>query len=823
MAIERMSLLLIEGHAKYVDEALLRCCESGIFHITQPSNSAFLKAKGETYTSLSGAGVYRPLLSRAAAVADMFGFKNNSPDYMQLELSEPSEFDEFLTSVEERLFKLRERQGELTSLHEQHTKVLGNIEQLLKLNSNLDDLFSLEYNRVRFGRLPIDGYHKLSLFENRNFVFFPYQDDGNYVWGMYMTSLFDSPDIDELFASIYFERIRLPDYIHGTPSEAREQLNSLIKSEAKELDDVKSDIDALKAKVETRLGRVMSKLRMLNESDELRSNVILSGSMFFLEGFVPSKEKRKFIEYLEAEIQPLTLRGTARNRHASQPDTDVPETVAETESRENPPQTEYNVVVGEMPVGSGIAKPPVRLRNNALFRPFEMFVNMYGLPEYDSIDCTPFVAITYTLIYGIMFGDLGQGLMICAIGFLLAHWKKIRLGEIMVRIGLSGAFFGTLYGSVFGNEELIRPFFQAPGFYKMIGAGAPPESLFNISSVLLVSSLALGIFLIIFSMILNIIIGFKQKDLVSALLSPSGVNGFILYTAVIAGLGLKFVGVDIMNTAYIVILIILPLCVQFFHKPIIGLVEKARKKAHGDRVSKDTELSAAIDRSAECITKGIAANTGGTYTYSDFLDSPFVNLRYGSFLYENYEILRNYTGMSRFFFFPLRIDSDRVTGVYIVAKEMTVEVDSLFESLGFTIAPMPDRPEGFVDGTAVPAVPESEAAGKHVKKSAGIFLIESVIDVFENSLSYLANTVSFLRVAGFVMSHAGMMMVVRVLSSGAGKGAIIVEIFGNLFVIGMEGFLVGIQVLRLEFYEMFCRFYKSGGKPFTPVNVSQNK
>jgi len=35
----------------------------------------------------------------------------------------------------------------------------------------------------------------------------------------------------------------------------------------------------------------------------------------------------------------------------------------------------------------------------------------------------------------------------------------------------------------------------------------------------------------------------------------------------------------------------------------------------------------------------------------------------------------------------------------------------------------------------------------------------------------------------------------------------------------MEGFLVGIQVLRLEFYEMFSRFYRSGGKPFKPISA----
>ena len=97
------------------------------------------------------------------------------------------------------------------------------------------------------------------------------------------------------------------------------------------------------------------------------------------------------------------------------------------------------------------------------------------------------------------------------------------------------------------------------------------------------------------------------------------------------------------------------------------------------------------------------------------------------------------------------------------------------------------------------------------------FIVEGIIELFESCLTYVTNTMSFLRVGGFILSHAGMMLVVSILAESAGGGAIVVQILGNLFVIGVEGFLVGIQVLRLEFYEIFSRFYKGDGKPFNPV------
>ncbi|MBR4223911.1 MAG: ATPase, partial [Oscillospiraceae bacterium] len=95
-------------------------------------------------------------------------------------------------------------------------------------------------------------------------------------------------------------------------------------------------------------------------------------------------------------------------------------------------------------------------------------------------------------------------------------------------------------------------------------------------------------------------------------------------------------------------------------------------------------------------------------------------------------------------------------------------------------------------------------------------------ECFEYLLGYATNTLSFVRVGGFVLSHAGMMSVVLALSEMAGSGSVIVMVLGNIFVMGLEGLLSGIQVLRLEFYEMFSRYYVGGGKPFTPVHVGMD-
>ena len=103
------------------------------------------------------------------------------------------------------------------------------------------------------------------------------------------------------------------------------------------------------------------------------------------------------------------------------------------------------------------------------------------------------------------------------------------------------------------------------------------------------------------------------------------------------------------------------------------------------------------------------------------------------------------------------------------------------------------------------------------------YIMQSVIELFEVILSYVTNTVSFSRVGAYVLGHAGMMMVVFTLANMfSGAGYVITVIIGNAVVILLEALLAGIQVLRLEFYEMFSRFFEGQGRVFTPVTVKED-
>ena len=101
--------------------------------------------------------------------------------------------------------------------------------------------------------------------------------------------------------------------------------------------------------------------------------------------------------------------------------------------------------------------------------------------------------------------------------------------------------------------------------------------------------------------------------------------------------------------------------------------------------------------------------------------------------------------------------------------------------------------------------------------------LESLVEVLDELLRYLANTASFVRIAAFALAHAGLFMAVFSLADmvkhaqGGGFFYWLTMVLGNVVIIGLEGLVVSIQTVRLEYYEFFSKFFRGGGKPFQPL------
>ncbi|WP_394018352.1 V-type ATP synthase subunit I [Anaerococcus cruorum] len=281
---------------------------------------------------------------------------------------------------------------------------------------------------------------------------------------------------------------------------------------------INREIEAINTQYADVINNLSYSLDHAKKSEELKSNMAQGDEYFYLSGWVPESEVNKF--------------KSLENKYEN--------TILTTKDDESVDQ-----------------EPPTRLKNNKVFRPFEFLVNMYGAPNYDEIDPTPFFAITYLLLYGLMFGDLGQGLVFIAIGFWLSKKNKV-FGGLIKRIGLSASFFGLMYGSFFGREDIIPALLIKP---------------FDNIMTVLIASVAFGVGLMVISYIIGIYNKVsKQHNIEEGIFGKEGLAGLMMMLSFIV-IVLNIVKISPIPMPVGVILLVASIVMMVFKQPIARKIE----------------------------------------------------------------------------------------------------------------------------------------------------------------------------------------------------------------------------------------------------------
>ena len=97
-------------------------------------------------------------------------------------------------------------------------------------------------------------------------------------------------------------------------------------------------------------------------------------------------------------------------------------------------------------------------------------------------------------------------------------------------------------------------------------------------------------------------------------------------------------------------------------------------------------------------------------------------------------------------------------------------------------------------------------------------VIEAVVELLETLISYMSNSISFIRVGAFGLAHAVLGFIIATLSEMAGPAYLAVMLVGNGIVVVLEGMIVAIQVIRLQYYEFFSKFFNETGREFKPFS-----
>ena len=208
----------------------------------------------------------------------------------------------------------------------------------------------------------------------------------------------------------------------------------------------------------------------------------------------------------------------------------------------------------------GSGKPPTKMKNNWLFKPFETLVKLYGVPSFNELDPTPFLSITYMFCFGFMFGDVGQGLVLAVAGFILGK-RGVELGKVLLRLGICSTFFGFMYGSFFGFEEVIHAVWLRP--------------FEEINSILFVA-IGIGIGMLFVAYVYSIINKLRQHEIKEGVFGKNGICGFALYASLLAIVGINAVGFEGAKvlTPILGILAVLLVFVVLIREPLANYLQK---------------------------------------------------------------------------------------------------------------------------------------------------------------------------------------------------------------------------------------------------------
>jgi V/A-type H+-transporting ATPase subunit I len=474
----------------------------------------------------------------------------------------------------------------------------------------------------------------------------------------------NSDVLERAAKSAYLNPLSLPEELSGTPEQITALLRKEIEASRQKLAGLEAELAKLGAAHKTDLQKLLWDIHI---SRIMADAILRFGQLrhtYVVVGWVPTTSMADLSAKLKEASREILIETTNTSRSGHH---------------------------------SGV---PVALNQNKWLKPIQMLVGTYGHPSYGELDPTLLMAFTFPLLYGAMFGDLGQGLVMLVLGILMHNRIFMKgmqsLGLLIAYCGFSAAVFGFLYGSIFGFEgHLVEEYLH---FHFEPTWISPMEDILSVLSI----AIDAGIVILMLGFVLSMFNSIRLRDWAHLLFGHAGVAAFLFYLSFLAVVFGGFFGSTALAPQIALALYALPL-------PYSILM----------------------------VVFGVFVTFGGFF--------------------------RN-----------------------------MVEGHTLIEGKG-------------IGGFAM-------------------FIVQSLMDLVETLISMLSNTLSFIRVGAFAVAHGGLSLAIFALAGEEPDlGFWITIALGNLFIIGFEGLIVGIQTMRLHYYEILGKFFHGGGMQFEPLKLKPSR
>jgi V/A-type H+-transporting ATPase subunit I len=665
--MKRVELSVLDRDVDGVIEYLGR---RAVMHFPKDEGDSGESRAAETHHSAEASAIQENLEKlRAAAV------------YLGLEIpAEPGESSELpgpgdmalAEKICERVELLNRRETEARKEKKKVEDALGEANAFANLNAPFADLDQLSYLTLRIGRLGSDKVEDLRNSLADRAVIIPLGTGGDDDRILAAASRKGRFALDSELKKQSFVPIAVPEGYKGVPTELLSGLQARLEGMERDLEFLEAEKQAAKTEYGPSVKALQGSFLMAAITEDLKSKLSSTKSVYILSGWIPADRMSALVEDLEGLTQGrVAVRSFDPN--------EIPE------------------------VRDGAAKVPVALGHGAFVKGFEGVVFSYGAPLYGAIDPTPLVAFFFTVLFGIMFGDVGQGFVLLAAGLLTGRRGLKALSKFkgystpLIAVGISSMIMGFLNGEIFASEDLfVRPTRALTGFL----TGRPVDRILTLmplaekgGSVMKLFyffgfTIGVGIVFNSIGLLVNIVNQWGMKKYERALFAKTGVAGLVLFWYAIA-------------------------------------------------------------LAIRCVA-------GGRFLWFDLvgLALPAFCIFFGPALWR------------------------------LFAGEKPVLEHGLM-----------------------------------------VFVMEGFVEILETVSTYVSNTVSFLRVGAFALSHAVLSFIIfklseMVMESAGGIGGsaafLLVMIFGNAVIILLEGMIVAIQVVRLQYYEFFSKFFTDTGVEFSP-------
>ncbi|MDR2942499.1 MAG: V-type ATP synthase subunit I [Treponema sp.] len=568
-------------------------------------------------------------------------------------------------NLKERITKLEQEKNQIRD-------TFNEVQAFSKMNMPFSELEQLSYLTLRLGRLDVKNHSALREELGDRAVIIPI-GEGNRV--LAASSKKGRFALDSSLKKFSFEPIAVPKDNMGVPAEMLVSLEEQRRKLEEKIEVINVEKEQIRKSEELNIKQLVFLWNTALIIEVIKSKFTATESFYHFSGWIP------------ADIALETARGLLEITGGR--------AAIRTYSPEEIPS-----------VKDGSEKVPVSMKHGTFVKGFEGVVFSYGAPLYGTIDPTPLVAIFFTILFGLMFGDIGQGLVLLIIGFLTSAkgpkvFSKFKSYSVpLVSVGIASMVMGVLTGSIFTREDLL---IAPTRFITTVITGNPVDRFLHImpmaseggslQKMLFFFGFTVGIGVILNSagLLINIINRCILKKYEAAFFSKTGLAGLLM----------------------------------FWYALFIAL-----------RVI-----------------------FGGRFKWFDFLGLliPVFCIFFGPVIWR------------------------------IISREKPVLEHGLMT-----------------------------------------FIMEGFVEVLETVSTYISNTVSFLRVGAFALSHAVLSFIVfrfseALANSGiAGSAmAVLIMILGNIIIIVLEGMIVAIQVVRLQYYEFFNKFFVETGVEFAPFRFKK--